>query len=82
MSLTEELTRLKEQFSGQAPAETLKTMADAIERLAKTGIVERSLKRGDKAPDFTLPNVSGNMVSSSALLRAGPIVLSFYRGVW
>jgi peroxiredoxin len=37
---------------------------------------------GDKAPRFTLNDPAGQAVSSAALLREGPLVVSFYRGVW
>lgn len=37
-----------------------------------------SLKVGDKAPDFTLPDQDGAPVSLSAALKAGPVILAFY----
>ncbi|MFT7161973.1 MAG: peroxiredoxin [Bacteroidia bacterium] len=37
---------------------------------------------GDKAPDFTLPNATGNQVSLSHLLKSGPVIIKFYRGEW
>ena len=40
------------------------------------------LKVGDKAPDFTLPNVRGESVSLSDILAKGPAVVAFYRGAW
>lgn len=36
------------------------------------------LTKGQKAPDFTLPDESGQLVSLQALLRDGPVVLYFY----
>lgn len=36
------------------------------------------LNKGDKAPDFTLPDQSGTQVSLAGLLKAGPVVLFFY----
>jgi peroxiredoxin len=42
----------------------------------------KGLVVGDKAPDFTLPNATGNQVSLSELLKKGPVVLKFYRGEW
>ena len=43
---------------------------------------ESTVTIGSKAPDFTLPNANGDMRTLSDLLKAGPIVLSFYRGGW
>ncbi len=37
-----------------------------------------SLKVGDKAPDFTLPDTDGKPVTLSALLAKGPAILAFY----
>ncbi len=43
---------------------------------------EGAIKIGMKAPDFTLPNASGEMRSLSEMLKVGPVILSFYRGGW
>ena len=40
------------------------------------------LKAGDRAPSFTLTDPEGQPVSSDTLLERGPLVISFYRGVW
>lgn len=37
-----------------------------------------SLKVGDKAPDFTLPDTDGKPVTLSKLLQHGPVILAFY----
>jgi peroxiredoxin Q/BCP len=37
-----------------------------------------TLKAGDKAPDFTLPDDNGTPTTLSTLLQAGPVVLFFY----
>jgi peroxiredoxin len=41
-----------------------------------------SLKVGDKAPDFALPNGDGKLVTLSECTARGPVVLIFYRGFW
>ena len=46
------------------------------------GILDRSIKRGDLAPDFSLPNSLGETVQLYDLLSRGLVVLSFYRGNW
>ncbi len=82
MSLKEDIDKLKEQSSRDIPEETLNLMSTDTERLKQSGIVEKSLKAGDKAPSFSLPNVNGEMVSLEELLARGPVVLNFYRGGW
>ena len=42
----------------------------------------RALKEGDIAPPLFLPTADGQLVHSRELLRVGPVVLTFYRGVW
>lgn len=82
MSLKEDIDKLKEQSSRNIPEETLNLMSTDTERLKQSGIVEKSLKAGDKAPSFSLPKVDGEMVSLEELLARGPVVLNFYRGGW
>jgi peroxiredoxin len=36
------------------------------------------LKVGDKAPDFTMPDQTGNKISLSQFLGKKPVVLAFY----
>jgi peroxiredoxin len=54
----------------------------ANQQLYEMGILESALKLGDTAPDFSLPNAFGSRVHMRALLRRGPVVLTFYRGDW
>jgi peroxiredoxin len=41
-----------------------------------------TLKTGDQAPLFTLPNQKGSPVSLEAVLAKGPVLLGFHRGTW
>lgn len=41
-------------------------------------VVGATLKVGDKAPDFTLPDTDGKPVRLSGLLADGPVILAFY----
>jgi peroxiredoxin len=47
-----------------------------------SGILDRVLKVGARAPEFTLPNTEDVPVSLGALLAKGPVVVSFFRGRW
>ena len=40
------------------------------------------LRVGDGIPVFSLPNTSGVSVSSTVLLEPGPLIITFYRGIW
>ena len=82
MSLKEKLDAMKKDFESKIPADALNAMHQAIEDLLKTGIMERVLKVGDLAPKFFLSNERGEMVSSAEMLKKGPLIINFYRGVW
>jgi peroxiredoxin len=87
MALQDRLDAFKADFiSGrwlmQPTKEALETMSRATAELIKTGQAQRAKKAGDAAPEFTLKDPDGNPVSSRELLARGPLVISFYRGVW
>jgi peroxiredoxin len=54
----------------------------AVEDLFATGIEQRILSVGAKAPEFALQDSSGRIVRSSDLLAVGPVILNFFRGRW
>lgn len=76
------LAEEREKTAAQAPPEILAALKQGIADVAAAWAAEKSLQEGQKAPDFTLPNVSGEQVQLSAQLGKGPVVLSFYRGGW
>ena len=82
MKLQEKLDELKKDFETKAPKEVLKVMHRATDDLRKSGILDRAISVGDKAPEFTLKNTREQEVNLSQLLSKGPIVLGFYRGRW
>jgi peroxiredoxin Q/BCP len=43
-----------------------------------TMLLGSSLKVGEKAPAFTLPDTEGKPVSLGALLDRGPVILAFF----
>lgn len=65
-----------------APHEAIEKMHRATAELKASGIEDRTLKVGDRAPSFTLFNQDHGQVSSADLLREGPLVVSFFRGHW
>jgi peroxiredoxin len=64
------------------PRTVIETMHRATAELIASGAASRALKAGDTAPPFVLNGANGNAVVASALLAQGPLVVSFYRGVW
>ena len=82
MTLQEKLDGFKAQFKEMAPDGAFDTFARSTQELIETGQAERALKAGDAAPDFVLTDQDGNDVALKDLLAKGPVVLTFYRGVW
>jgi AhpC/TSA family protein len=82
MSLEEKLAAIREMAKTRQPPEVRAVMHQATEDLRASGIMDRVVKVGAIAPDFTLPDVAGQPVSLAALRARGPVVLSFYRGRW
>jgi peroxiredoxin len=60
----------------------IETMHRATAELIASGAARHARKAGDVAPSFSLKDPEGNIVSSDELLKKGPLVISFYRGVW
>jgi peroxiredoxin len=77
-----ELESFRAEFMAKVPTAISEAMTRADLELARSGILEKALKAGAMAPDFALADVHGDPVSLSSLRKAGPVVLSFYRGGW
>lgn len=54
----------------------------AVEELFLTGIEQKILPVGARAPEFALKDVAGRIVKSADLLALGPVILNFFRGRW
>ncbi len=68
--------------SGKIPQPLVAQLVDGIKEQVASGKADRALKAGDVAPVFTLKDPEGASVSSATMLARGPLVVSFYRGVW
>ncbi|HUU50986.1 MAG TPA: hypothetical protein VMW81_08505 [Nitrospinota bacterium] len=82
MSLQDQLNSLKATIESKVSKDALAIMHKATEELRDSGIMEKTLKVGDKAPDFSLKNAEGNVIGSKDLLEKGHLVITFYRGKW
>jgi peroxiredoxin len=87
MSLQARLDAFKADFEAgkppyNVPRSVIETMHRATAELIESGAARRARKAGDVAPSFLLRDPEGNVVNSADLLKRGPLVLSFYRGVW
>jgi peroxiredoxin len=87
MSLQARLAAFKVDFdAGRPPYNVPGHVIEAIQRstheLIASGAARRAKKAGEVAPLFLLNDANGNVVRSAELLSKGPLIVSFYRGVW
>lgn len=87
MSLQDQLDAFRENFEAGGPpfnvsGTVVATMHRATDELCASGIMERVLTVGDRAPDFILPDYLGKPFDSRAARNRRPLVVSFYRGGW
>ena len=82
MSLRERLDAHRVRFEATADPKILGVLHRATEDLHRSGILERVVRVGDRAPDFALPDSRERIVRLSDAITRGPVVLSFYRGHW
>jgi peroxiredoxin len=87
MALQDRLDAFKADFEAgrlarKRPPEVIEKMHRATAELINSGQAQRAKKAGDTAPPFTLRDPEGKPVSLRDLLAKGPLVVSFYRGVW
>lgn len=86
-NLQQKLDEFKKAFESgappyNAPHEAIEKMHRATDELKASGIEDRALSVGDRAPRFTLFNQEHIEVASADLLSKGPLVVSFFRGHW
>ena len=81
-TLQAKLDEVRAGAKDRIPAEALAVMHRATEDLRASGILDQVLAPGAAAPELELENTKGDLVSSRALLERGPLIVTFYRGVW
>ena len=79
--LRSQIQELERSLPPLAPEQS-QLLEQAARELALSGITGQVLKAGAQAPDFTLPNAVGRQVRLEAVLGDGPVVVTFYRGIW
>ena len=87
MSLQAKLDAFKADFEAGKPPysvsrSVIDTMHRATDELIASGAATQALKAGNTAPRFVLNDPDSKPVSSAGLLARGPLVISFYRGIW
>jgi peroxiredoxin len=82
MSLQDRLDAMKAASTTRIPQQTRAIMAHATDELRYSGILAKAIRVGNRLPAFELANQDGQTVRLADLLRSGPVIVSFFRGVW
>lgn len=82
MNLKQELSRERDHWASVLDTPTVALINRANDALRTHEVLGRAVAEGDRAPNFRLPNAQGGSVELHALLKQGPVVLTFYRGQW
>jgi hypothetical protein len=81
-TLQNQLNAIKAKSAAMMTPEVLAAIKKGFEEAEHARLLENTLKVGDTAPDFSLPNAEGTVIESEELRRKGPLVVLFYRGKW
>ena len=82
MTLEQQLADFRAEWERTAPEGRAALYNAKIGELRAGSLFDQALRTGQSAPDFTLPDAQERPVSLAALLRGGPVVVTFYRGGW
>ncbi len=81
-TLKDGLEAYKQKFLGRADQYVIDTYEEGVLEVAESGILDKAINIGDKAPEFELKNSTGELVKLSDYLKQGPVILTWYRGGW
>ena len=79
--LREKLKEYAANAKANMPDEVIATMEKALGELQATHIEEKTIKVGDKLPDFNLIDTKGNKYNKDSF-KNKKLVLNFFRGSW
>jgi len=82
MTLSETLLDYNTKGRAKMPAEVLEIMDTATQALVNEDLSKKSIQKGNSLPTAILSNAKNEKVDIDAMLKEGPLVISFYRGGW
>jgi len=81
-TLKDKLDAIREGFEAKAPAEVLAVMHEVALDLRTSWTLAQQAQPGSALPAFELPDSEGKPLASTELLSKGPLIATFYRGMW
>lgn len=81
-TLQSQLDAKRNAFNSRADENKKQAYEEGVIDVIKQETTDKALQVGDKAPNFKLPNPTGNEIELYELLKNGPVILTWYRGGW
>ena len=81
-NLNQQIRATIQMFREALPQEVGALIEQGAGEISALDIVENALKKGDDAPAFDLKKYGGGTGTLAGYLEEGPLVVTFYRGVW
>jgi len=80
--LNQQIRETIQLFRKNLPANLNALIEQGAGEISALDIIERAKKVGDQIPDFVLKNQYDDSCSLAEYQAKGPLVITFYRGVW
>ena len=77
-----QLENLKVAAAKKFSPEIMKKMLNSRMAVENSGILDRTIRRGEIIPDFALQDAQEKSVFLNELRAHGPVLITLYRGVW
>ena len=78
----DKLAELRAAHCEDMPTPEMAVLTRATATLRRSRILQDCLQMGETAPDFTFIDADNEHQSLYELLKTGPVVLNFFRGLW
>lgn len=82
MELNKQIEDTIEFFRKNLPKELSDLIENGADEIKSLEIYKNATKAGDKIENFSLKNKEGLTKELSDYLKKGPVILTFYRGIW
>lgn len=82
MKLQDRLSAMKQDSIATKPAEIIGPLLEETKKLIESGVADKAINVGETLPELALTDSAGEIIRSKNLLSKGPLIVTFYRGVW
>jgi len=82
MNLNTKLSAMSQESAAKLDPAIAQIMKESRQQLEDSGLLKQVLGQGEKMTDFVLLDSAQNEFSSREALKKGPLLISWYRGIW